>query len=176
LWGRGALHLGGSSNNACTFQFGFPRRVEPAGFRDALDALCAALGEGGGSKDAPRRRDQQDAKLDLVGWLPFGDRRSGKVVAFAQCATGDDWREKLTELQPHAFCWHWMIEPPALEPLRLFFCPHRVDMDHWPEAILKGGVLFDRCRVTSLAARLPNALRARCNEWSRYVVAERLRA
>lgn len=163
--------LGGERNGIQTYQFGFPRRVKPGGFRDALDDLCETLGEGSRSKDRPTSEDQKDAALDLVAWRAFPDGRSGKIMAWGQCATGEDWREKLTDLQPHSWASSWMAEMPTVLPLRAFFVPHRVRRDRWDVAAIHGGVLFDRCRIAALASRLPKELGERCRSFNRHVLA-----
>jgi hypothetical protein len=65
LSGAAARTYFGGTERTKTYQFGFPRRTAPPGFRTALDDLCVKVGDGGGSKDRPRRKDQKDARLDL---------------------------------------------------------------------------------------------------------------
>jgi hypothetical protein len=171
----GASYLGGRRAGARALVFGAPRRHSPAGFRAAVDHLCDALGEGGGCRPRARLRHQRDSRLDLVVWRTFPDRRAGKLIAFGQCATGRGWPDKLEELQPRAFVALWLREPLAIEPLRLFFVPFRVDAERWEEASLRGGVLFDRCRIAALAGELDPDVRDRCAAWSRHVIRTRLR-
>lgn len=159
-----------ASVRACVF--GFPRRVLPAGFADALDQLCADLGEGSphkGRQNLPRKKDD---KLDIVAWKEFGDRRPGKLIAFGQCATGRKWREKISELpQPHKWCQNWMRELPAVDPVRSFFVPHRVEFNEWIETCLYGGLLFDRCRIAQLTIGIDKRLASDLNKWTRHVLA-----
>lgn len=171
----GMSYLGGRRAGARAIVFGAPRRGAPAGFRAAVDSLCEAIGEGGGCRLRPRLRHQRDAKLDVVVWRPFPDGRAGQVIGFGQCATGRGWSAKLQELQPRAFGALWLREPLAVEPLRLFFVPFRVDQARWEEASFSGGVLFDRCRIAAHAADLPADLRERCRVWSRHVIRTRVR-
>jgi hypothetical protein len=171
----GMAYLGGRRLGARSIVFGAPRRGEPAGFRAAVDSLCEAIGEGGGCRSRLRLRHQRDAKLDVVVWRPFPDGRAGQVIGFGQCATGRGWPAKLQELQPRAFGALWLREPLAVEPLRMFFVPFRVDPGRWEEASFSGGVLFDRCRIAAHAAELPPAVRERCRAWSRHVIRTRLR-
>lgn len=167
--------LGGRANSVETIQFGFPRRIAPAGFKAAVDDLCQRVGEGGGSKHQPTLSDQKDAALDLVSWRPFPDKRRAMVMAWGQCATGADWRSKLTELEPRAWCTSWLHEMPLVLPLRAFFVPHRVGDTHWNVAAAKAGVLFDRCRIAALARPLTPEVRASCKVFTRHVVKERVR-
>lgn len=173
--GAGMSYLGGRRAGARAILFGAPRHSSPAGFRAAVDHLCEEIGEGGGCRPRLRLRHQRDAKLDLVVWRPFPDGRAGQVIGFGQCATGRGWTAKLQELQPRAFGALWLREPLAVEPLRLFFVPFRVDPAHWEEATFSGGVLFDRCRIAAYAHELQPGVRERCRAWSRHVIRTRLR-
>lgn len=167
--------MGGKRNGIETCQFGFPRRLAPAGFKDAVDELCRRTGEGTGSKDRPTRRNQKDAALDVVAWRPFPDSRRGLVMAWGQCATGGDWRDKLTELNPADWAAAWLIERPAVVPLPAFFVPHRVDHDKWNVTAIHAGILFDRCRIAAFAGSLRQGLRGGCRTYNRHVIAERVR-
>jgi hypothetical protein len=133
------------------------------------------MGEGGGSKNRPTRRNQKDGKLDLAVWRSFPDGRQGKLLGFAQCATGRNWPSKLTEMQPRNFCVKWMHEYPAVDPVRLFFLPFRIERQRWYDDSVEGGLLFDRCRIAAHAARLPDNLRRRCHAWTRHVLHEQVR-
>ena len=168
-------YFGGTTGGAQTFPFGFPRRRTVAGFVPALRDLCVALGEGREGRRRPSSKKQKDAKLDLVAWRPFADERPGQLIGFGQCATGSDWTQKLSELQPTAFCKKWLADQPAHDPVRLYFVPFRVDADEWDERTIDAGILFDRCRIASLAAPLPAALRRDCHRWTAHVLRTRLR-
>ena len=62
----------------------------------------------------------------LIAWLPFADRREGQIVCFGQCATGANWRDKLSELQPQDFAHKWLQDQFAAAPGKMFFMPHRI--------------------------------------------------
>jgi hypothetical protein len=171
----GMSYLGGRRLGARSIVFGAPRRGAPPGFRAAVDSLCEAIGEGGGCRSRQRLRHQRDAKLDVVVWRPFPDGRASQVIGFGQCATGRGWAAKLQELQPRAFGALWLREPLAVEPLRLFFVPFRVDPARWEEASFSGGVLFDRCRIAAHASEAPAGVRERCRAWSRHVIRTHVR-
>jgi len=94
----------------------------------------------------------------------------GKLIGFGQCATGHNWRTKLSELQTPAFWKKWITEPAAVDPVRMFFVPFRVEAIKWDDASIDGGILFDRCRIASLAANLDDALRRSCRRWTRHVL------
>lgn len=161
-----ARYLGCADDPATTgYVFGFPRRVAPSGFRDAVDDLCSELREGEGAKDAPETSDQKDAGLDIVVWKDLADRRAGKLIVFGQCATGRDWKNKLSELQPEKWCELWLKDILYVNPSRSFFLPHVVDHLWWRRANKLGGVVFDRCRTASLLAAPSEDIVGRVTEW-----------
>jgi hypothetical protein len=163
-------YFGGEDHGVEVYQFGFPRRRTLRGFKPAINELCIKLGEGGNARDRPNSRDQKDAKLDLVVWRPFPDARTGKVVAFAQCAAGGDWDEKLSEMQPRTFTSSWMTDQLGLEPTRLFFCPFRVERRRWETTVYASGVLFDRCRIALHCTGLSEELTRNCEQFSAHVL------
>jgi hypothetical protein len=163
-------YMGGPDSLVRAEAFGFPRRKLPAGFARAVDTLCAVLGEGLRHRARPTSRDQKDARLDVVAWRGFPDGKVGKLIAFGQCATGGNWSEKRTELQPHVWCEMWMEDMPPVIPVKFFFVPHRLATALWLETCLLAGVLFDRCRIAYLVRSLPTDLALRVTEWSSAVL------
>jgi hypothetical protein len=132
--------------NGDSYRFAAPRKDVPQ-FRDALDKLCARMGEGDGCKPEDTRSAQDD-NLDIVAWRHFPDKLPGKLLLFGQCATGDDWdKTKLTSLQPEPFSAYWFRERPPSPMIKAYFIPHRVDKGCWNKVNLFGGVMFDRCRI-----------------------------
>lgn len=168
-------YLGGPDKGAETFHFGFPRSTTPAGFESALNLLCSRLQEGGQTKKRPAKRHQKDAKLDLVAWRPFPDQRNGKIVAFGQCAAGDNWDGKAAELRPQSFMGLWMTQGRlAFTPMVFFFLPHCLDDDDWDSISMIGDTIpFDRCRITSLIAEsvVAGDLPLRIKKWNANVLA-----
>jgi len=169
-----ASYFGAPDPNVGASVFGFPRSLSPTSFAEALDDLCNRLGEGGGSRDRPKRKDQKDAKLDIVVWRGFPDRRPAKLIAFGQCATGRSWADKCSELDPQAWCSHWMMDNPLVIPTKLFFVPHRIDAREWTHTGRFGGIVFDRCRIALHSARLDTNLKDACTCWSRHVIRDNL--
>lgn len=150
-----ARYLGGESLGARSCHFGFPRRVLPKDFPNALSAVCKHLGEGEPNARRPTVNDQKDGKLDIVAWKDFHDRRRGKLIFFGQCAAGrTDWQNKRSELQPRDFMKAWLLEQTLVDPTKLFFVPWRVEDDHWDLTCVSAGILFERCRIASLLTPL----------------------
>lgn len=133
-----------------TARFASPRRGGisglPKSFKQAIAALAAQMAEGGGYRDRPPRSTKDDA-LDVVAWRHFADRLPGKLVLVGQCASGDDWADKLNDLNPVAFTDEWMIQPIISPMLRAMFIPHRVRRDKWEHCCRRAGLIFDRCRL-----------------------------
>ncbi len=73
-------------------------------------------------------------------------------------------------MQPRTFVAAWMTGPLGLEPMRLFFCPFRVERDRWETTVLASGVLFDRCRIALHCTGLNNELVAKCQQFSAHVL------
>lgn len=167
-----ASYLGGPDPHVKWFVFGFPRRTQPKGFKDALDALCKAMGEGEGHRQGRAKLPhEKDAKLDVVAWREFNDLRQGKLITFGQCATGADWVGKVSELPPPVdWCTTWMADRPSAWPFRSFFVPHRVDRTNWFDTCVKAGILHDRCRISSLSSAVDEELRDKLAGWSSHVL------
>ena len=167
----------GDNEYTASYVFGFPRRLAPADFKSALDLLCRELGEGSGHRPGRNELpDQKDAKLDVVAWRDFRDKRQGKLIAFGQCATGQNWEEKLSELPDTGkWCGSWMRDFPSVLPIRMFFVPHRIELSRWLKACWDGGILFDRCRIAELTINLPEEIKGKCAEWVNHVLKEKLR-
>jgi hypothetical protein len=130
-----------------SLKFGFPRRVMPAGFVEALSVICTKLGEGISAKRRPDSVAEKDAHLDIVAWRPFPDRRQAQLILFGQCAAGGNWDEKLSEMQPDVFTDLYWTEAPAVKPIKAFFTPFRLSLLTWYKNAKSAGVVFDRCRI-----------------------------
>ena len=118
-------------------------------FRDKVDALCGALGEGGGFEALdPGPVNANDDRLDSAAWIPFSDKRGGKLIIFCQCKTGSNWREQTTQLQPDAFIRRWMKHRTFLVvPVRAFCVSESTSPNHWGGLVSYAGLLFDRLRL-----------------------------
>ena len=122
-------------------------------FRTNVESLVKALGEGQ-CFTSGKTSSSKDSKLDLVAWKGFPDKRASQIIVFGQCASGANWRDKLTELDPEAFWDQWMTggKGKVSSPLRSVFIPHRVfDDNQWEFHARRARLLFDRCRVVAHA-------------------------
>lgn len=161
----------GGVDNSQGFKFGFPRAAPYSSFRDALTHTIRVIGEGGNVSADPRTQSMRDDKLDVVVSIPFDDGSPSQLIAFGQCATGSDWEHKLGELyDPAKWCEQWMTDPPVVAPIRAFFVPHCVHYSRWKHASRQGGVLFERCRISSKLTALENTEFSRARRWMERVL------
>ena len=166
-------YLGGDT--ARSYHFGFPRMQSPSSFRDALNELCSELGEGIECRiPNPHAASVKDAKLDLVGWIPFSDDRPNQLIVLGQCTTARAWTAKLNELQPYEFCHIWMRDTPALKPLSAFFVPAQIsDRDWFIGCTSDQRILFDRLRIAHLLRELDVCLTQRCAAWTKSAISKK---
>jgi hypothetical protein len=100
-------------------------------------------------------RNVKDGGIDLVVWQPFGDQRVGQLFLLGQCACGNDWPDKLRDLDPEAFSLKWLrVMSYARDVIRFIAIPRHVpDEVDWVNSCATGGLLLDRIRLTLLAIR-----------------------
>ena len=110
---------------------------------------------------------QKDGKLDIVVWIPFADKKDGQLVAMGQCKTGDNWEDKLTELQPDDFFNDYCTGRPYAKVVKLFFVAESFGDYKWAERSNAGGIIVDRTRIMELLPRQfsPNLL-SRIKSWN----------
>jgi len=166
-------YFGGRASGGRALAMGFPRKTH-TNFSKAVTAMCTDLGEGGGCCELRPGARPADAKLDIVAWRDFCDRRAGKLIGFGQCAAGKDWKDKLSELDEEAFRKKWLREQPAVDPVRMFFLPRRIGRAEWRETAIDAGVLFDRCRISHHAGPLADGLAGRTAAWTSKLIEEAL--
>lgn len=141
--------------------FGFPRAPEITSpeFAQAINDLCKKMGEGLGYKPPLAFRknstkkstlNTKDGGVDIVAWKNFPDHKESKLILFGQCASNMYWdgmRDKLSDLDPKAFCETYMQDQPLSPIIKAFFTPNCISDDHWEECSRRAGLVFDRCRV-----------------------------
>lgn len=163
-----AAYLGCPESPSEKHVFGFPRRIGPADFVTAVRDLCEdKLREGEPDGKVPDIHTMKDAGLDIVAWLPFPDKRSSKLIAFGQCATGKHWRRKINELQPVSWYQTWLTKHPKFIPIKIFFVPHAVTVADWEKLGYHTGIVFDRFRIAHFAENaVPAELREELERWA----------
>jgi hypothetical protein len=162
-----ASYLGSANVSTDAFIFGFPRRLKPKDFPGALKKLCNYLCEGKPDKKMPNSKTMKDAGLDVVVRKPFADGKASQLIAFGQCATGDNWWSKRYELQPGDWCREWMTKTPHVAPSKMFFVPHSVTSEDWVHLGYQAGIVFDRFRIAYCCENaVTPKLRKRLTAWS----------
>jgi hypothetical protein len=160
--GASALHVGHPRDAGLpTFKSGFERLNDLTGewpWKPADDLPEEGLATG-------------DDGLDFVAWRGAGGQQRGSIYLLGQCACGDDWDTKLTELSVEKIAmWTGGGEKWAVVPLRLFATSH-VLADGWYIKDQKAaGLLLDRIRLSELEAGdlpLPADIRAEMVEITR---------
>lgn len=146
-------------------RIGFPRRDPvPTSLADATEMYLAASLELAGKMKPPPLTDG-DLGLDVVNWMTFQDRRGGYLHFIGQCASGADWPDKLTELNPHKWADHinW-----AVPPVRFFATPFVVPTEDFRRSCLDGGLVLDRPRLIELSRRasIPAGILKRVREYT----------
>lgn len=126
-------------------RFGFPRDTLPRGFLDALTKVCGLVGEWT-CAEVGRTMRCKDGALDLIAWKHFPDRQVGKLILFGHCASGGDWDDKITELQPPDFCQAWLNNERS-PIVKSFFIPHRLSPEVFESRAVSAKLFFDRCRI-----------------------------
>jgi len=131
------------------FQTGWSRE-STAKLPEVVDKLVAAIGERTGLVEDYSSADANEAGVDLVWHLPFVDQRGGVPVYLAQCASGTNWPDKLSE--PNLNDWKKIIDF-ASGPYKAFCLPFALDDKdlRWRSNSI-AGLLLDRYRLLALDA------------------------
>ena len=142
--------LCGKSLSAELLYFGHPRnswKKSERPFKVALPILRSKIDEGT-IENLPTARHQKDAGLDIVTWRNFPDKKAAKLLFFAQCAAGKDFKAKRHEISK--FFNFLSVRGSYLKGL---FIPHELDEDLWREFSHDPvvGILFDRSRIAFFA-------------------------
>jgi hypothetical protein len=131
------------------FLFGWPSDPDERPDEDEeprIKRKIRKVAEGLGERfcEAPRATFK-DRGLDVVGWVPFVDRRSGQIVVLMQSTVEQHWKDKLP-VPLDAWCQyiHW-----GCTPLRAFAVPCIVNDHEWHDTSVDKGILFDRVRIVN---------------------------
>ena len=111
----------------------------------------------------PPRPKYKDRGMDVVGWIPFSEGRSGQLVILIQCAAGGNWKDK-PPVPTGAWSQyiHW-----ALDPIKAYAVPCVVDDRDWHDISKDKGLIFDRIRIANLLTEgvKDDDLHAELNRW-----------
>ena len=126
------------------------------GFSSKLNDLCKEIGEGMPRENNELASHVKDGGLDAVAWIPFDDKKSGKLIIFCQCKTGVSWRthsEKLypIKFQEKYFDKHFCVCPVSALSVAEFICN---DVKRWDGCVIDWGIIFDRCRLVMNSEKL----------------------
>jgi hypothetical protein len=147
---------------------GAPRQNSiPKSFDGCLDYICRLTREKKGPKD-PLIHWKKDAGVDVVAWRPLDDR-CGQIILLVQCAAGEKWHEKVSEIDLRR--WGRLVHF-AAEPVKgiafpsVHSCSSAESENRWIDYSCSGGILLDRLRISAFAsAAQDNDLRDRMISW-----------
>lgn len=133
---------------------GWPRDKETgSSFKDAMLTLNNRTAEWTWSPQdgLPNCPTNGDGGCDFVVWSkPADGRRIGQLFILGQCACGNDWDTKLTDLVVRDL-EKWFNPLSTVDPVRCFTTPFHVTDAMLKEASRKGGIVFDRARLVSIS-------------------------
>lgn len=143
---RAVARLWGSEGRA--IRFGWPSDVgRPPEFPLAVPWLAKKLGLQAGVGYRPPRR--KDGGVDVVGWRPFPDGRSGFPIVLVQCTLQADIVAKSRDVDARLWA-SWLVMDE--EPAAALAVPQTIPAGVlWDELALNGAV-FERTRLTGLTA------------------------
>lgn len=101
--------------------------------------------------DDPSATDVKDEGVDYVAWKPNLDTRAGHLFLLGQCACGDNWRDKLHDIDFQKIGRWFKPMTRVKPPLKAISTPVHVTNGLMVEAFREAGLVFDRIRLTLLA-------------------------
>lgn len=133
---------------------GAPRR-DGSSFREVMNQLSQDTGEWiwGPQPGLPEEPEDKDCGVDFVVWKPAPDgRQAGQLFLLCQCACGNDWNTKFHDLSITRL-GKWFHPMCLVEPVKAFATPLSLVEGNLREASREAGLVFDRGRLTFLAAQ-----------------------
>ena len=119
---------------------------------------------GGGRIHTPLLSSANDLGLDVACWSTLFPDARDIMHLWGQCATGEDWDEKLGDLNFELWKRHVTFDFP---PLRFLAIPRVVpNRKDWGRIVTEAGLVLDRPRLLHLqkTSGLPQATAARVVE------------
>ena len=121
----------------------------PRNISEVATSVAGHLGESTGNIEKWTSKDLKDAGLDLLCFRPFNDSKASFPSFLLQCASGDNWDEKLHT--PDLKVWRKLVDF-SVEPKKGFAFPFCLsDQDYRRRSVIVDGLFLDRYRL------LPNA-------------------
>jgi hypothetical protein len=105
--------------------------------------------------------NNKDEGLDFVVWKKSLDKRVGQLFIVGQCACGDDWEQKLNDLNL-ARLGKWFHPLAYVLPVRAFATPHFLSDGNLINAQREAGIVYDRPRLVLMAE---NCLKPKADDW-----------
>ena len=132
-----------------------------------IDDLVSAIDERKGNPDDYLGQHARDAGVDLVWHLRFADARGGAPVYLAQCASGKNWVDKVSE--PNIKEWTKIVDF-AAPPSKAFSLPFSLsERELRRQSNRAGGLLIDRYRLLaqdgSEGGWIPSSLQLELIDW-----------
>jgi len=150
-------YLGGA---ALSLRCGWPshnRLERPTSFKELLALITERTGgEFRWSPSIPlpakwSSHAPKDEGMDFIAWKPFEDQRLGPLFLLGQCACGDDWENKLNDLDANRLR-RWVNPITFVDFVRAFAVPHHIPGHYiFADVASRAGLTFDRVRLTLLA-------------------------
>ncbi|WP_313211482.1 hypothetical protein [Stutzerimonas nitrititolerans] len=143
-------------DDAKGFRTGWPshdHKERPTGLKDMLEKLSSLCGEFRWHprfyiEDEPN--EPKDEGMDFVVWKPI-DPRLGQLFLLGQCACGDDWDSKLSDLDIKRL-ERWVNPVTYVDFVKAFAVPHHIP-GHliFADVSTRAGLTFDRVRLAIIA-------------------------
>lgn len=136
---------------------GYPRENEVGkSFKNAMEYVADETGEWTWGPDDGLPEEPSiggDGGCDFVAWVaPPDNRKIGQIFLLGQCACGNNWAEKLDDLNLKKL-QKWFNPLSVVEPIRTFVTPFHITDATLIEVSREAGYVFDRARLVTTATR-----------------------
>lgn len=127
-----------------------------AKFKSVVDRMHKATKEwvwqpSPGMPEDPSHKDVKDLGIDFAVWKLLPDGRRGMLFLLGQCACGDDWTDKFSDLNLENIEADWFRYFSVAKPTRLFCVPRHIpNTTYFEEVNRKAGLTLDRARIAML--------------------------
>lgn len=96
--------------------------------------------------------EDKDYHMDILCSLSLGDHRGGICSFIGQCATGENWPQKTSEINLNALSRHLNF---LIPPVRFMAIPFLIlDKEKFLRASAESGFIFDRARIIENFSKL----------------------